>query len=152
MYEQKYKSDYEIILGDYSLPILPENLKEILQIDNKKYDTFGAGERVLPGTEKLHTWTISSYFPADGDIRPDEYKDYYMGLVHREYVKNKTTEPILPLEFTVIRYYEDGKAVAPIVVNVLFESIEWEARKGEPGDIYYTFKLIEYKDFGTDVK
>lgn len=38
-----------------------------------------------------------------------------------------------------------------ISAKVLFESIEWEDRKGEPGDIYYTFKLIEYKDFGTDV-
>ena len=34
---------YEIWLGKMKLPILPENLKEILQMDNKKYDTFGGG-------------------------------------------------------------------------------------------------------------
>ena len=55
-----------------------------------------------------------------------------------------------PVNLDVIRYGEDGTDMIPISVWVLFESMEWEDRKSEPGDIYYTFKLIEYKDFGTD--
>ncbi len=135
---------YEITIGDMSLPILPEDLKEVFQLDNKKYDTFGAGERVLPGMEKLHTWTISSFFPADGEIPPSEYRRYYTSLVHKE--DGSLPEPV---DLAVIRYGEDGTDMIPVNAQVLFESIEWEDRKGEPGDIYYTFKLIEYKDFGT---
>ena len=135
---------YEIRLGEMKLPILPENLKETFQLDNKKYDTFGAGERILPGNEKLHLWTISSYFPADGDIAPSEYRKYYTGLVHKE----DGTLP-KPVDLFVIRMDEEGFDMIPVDARVLFESIEWEDRKGEPGDTYYTFKLIEYKDFGT---
>lgn len=133
---------YQIILGEMSLPILPENLKEIVQIDNKKYDTFGAGERALPGKEKLRTWTISSYFPADGKISPSEYRKYYTSLVHKE--DGSLPEPV---DLSVIRFGEDGTDIIPVSAEVLFEQIEWEDRKGEPGDIYYTFKLLEYKKF-----
>lgn len=144
MYVAKDKKEYEMTLGEMKLPILPENLKEICQMDNKKYDTFGAGERVLPGKEKLHTWTVSSYFPADGAIEPSRYREYYTSLVQRE--DNKLPEPI---DFFIVRYNENGSDMLPINTPVLFESMEWEDRKGEPGDIYYTFKLIEYKEFKT---
>lgn len=137
---------YEIMLGDMSLPILPEDLKEIFQLDNKKYDTFGVGERVLPGLEKLHTWTISSYFPADGTISPSEYRRYYTSLVHKE--DGSLPKPVY---LSVIRYGEDGTDMIPVDARVLFESMEWEDRKSEPGDIYYTFKLIEYKPFSSKV-
>ena len=137
---------YEVVLGEMGLPILPEDLKEVFQLDNKKYDTFGAGERVLPGMEKLHTWTISSYFPADGKIPPSEYRRYYTGLVHKE--DGSLPKPV---DLSVIRYGEDGTDMLPVCASVLFESIEWEDRKSEPGDIYYTFKLIEYKPFSTKV-
>lgn len=135
---------YEVTLGDMSLPILPEDLKEVFQLDNKKYDTFGAGERILPGMEKLHTWTINSYFPADGKIAPSEYRRYYTSLVHKE--DGSLPEPV---NLSVIRYGEDGTDMIPVNAEVLFESVEWGDRKSEPGDIYYTFKLIEYKAFGT---
>ena len=137
---------YEIVLGEMSLPILPEDLKEVFQLDNKRYDTFGVGERVLPGMEKLHTWTISSYFPADGVISPSEYRQYYTSLVHK-----KDGSLPKPVDLSVIRYGEDGTDMIPVDASILFESIEWEDRKSEPGDIYYTFKLIEYKPFGTKV-
>lgn len=140
---------YEIWLGKMKLPILPENLKEILQMDNKKYDTFGGGERILPGMEKLRTWTISSYFPANGETAPSEYRKYYTSLVHRENKKDRTMLPIEPVDFDVIRFGEDGTDMIPVSADVLFESIEWEDRKSEPGDIYYTFKLVEYRKFGT---
>ena len=135
---------YEIRLGTMNLPILPEDLKEVFQLDNKKYDTFGAGERVLPGLEKLHTWTISSYFPADGAIPPSDYRSYYTSLVRKE--DGSLPEPV---DLAIVRQNEDETDMLPVNAEVLFESIEWEDRKGEPGDIYYTFKLIEYKPFGT---
>lgn len=133
---------YDIILGEMNLPVLPENLKESFQMDNEKYDIVGMGERVKTGREKLHTWTISSYFPADGDIAPSKYREYYTGLIHKE--DGSLPKPI---DFDVVRLNEDGSDMIPINVMVIFESIEWEDRKGEPGDLYYTFKLLEYKPF-----
>lgn len=139
---------YTIGLGRMDLPILPETLKEMIQMDNKKYDTFGVGERVLPGKAKLHTWTISSYFPSDGKEKPSTYHEYYMGLINRNYDMGDN-RPIEPITFRVARTLKDGSIVFNINTKVLIESIEWEDRKGEPGDLYYTIKLIEYKPFGT---
>ena len=99
--------------------------------------------------EKLRTWTISSYFPANGETAPSEYRKYYTSLVHRENKKDRTMLPIEPVDFDVIRFGEDGTDMIPVSADVLFESIEWEDRKSEPGDIYYTFKLVEYRKFGT---
>lgn len=145
--EMNWKELYRMYLGEIRLPILPENFKEMIQIDNKKYDTFGKGERALPGKEKLHTWIVSSYFPCDGEIPPAEYKRAIEGLIRRDYGKNP--EPIKPINFILARELEDGTIIFGIDSYALIESIEWEDRKGEPGDLYYTIKLIEYKDFKT---
>lgn len=142
-----FKDLYRMYLGELSLPVLPENFKEMVQIDNKKYDTFGSGERVLPGKDKLHTWTLSSYFPRDSEIPPKMYKETIDGFVLRDYKKNPA--PIEPIRFSLSRELEDGSVIFSFNKRVLIESIEWEDRKGEPGDLYYTIKLIEYKDFGT---
>lgn len=142
-----WKELYHMQINEIKLPILPENFKEMIQVDNKKYETFGKGERVLPGKEKLHTWTISSYFPRNGEIPPAEYKSAIESLIQRDYGKN--SEPIKPVNFILARELEDGTIIFGIDSSALIESIEWEDRKGEPGDLYYTIKLIEYKKFGT---
>lgn len=142
---------YQVNLGEKILPILPENLKESVQIDNKKYDTFG-GEMSLPGKAKLHYWTISSYIPFDSELSPTEFKNYIDGLVLRNYGEENTT-PIEPIIFAVARVLEKEDGIEEIIFNtnkkVLIDSVEWEDRKGEPGDLYYTIKLVEYRKFGT---
>lgn len=142
-----WKELYHMQINEIKLPILPENFKEMILMDNKKYDTFGKGERVLPGKEKLHTWAISSYFPRDGETPPTEYKRAIEKLIQRNDGKNP--EPIKPIKFILARELEDGTIIFGIDSPALIESIEWEDRKGEPGDLYYTIKLIEYKKFGT---
>ena len=71
-----------------------------------------------------------------------------MGLINRNYDMGDN-RPIEPITFRVARTLKDGSIVFNINTKVLIESIEWEDRKGEPGDLYYTIKLIEYKPFGT---
>lgn len=144
-----FKELYHMELNGIEIPILPENPKEMIQMDNKKYDTFGKGERVLPGKEKLHTWAISSYFPRDGKVSPTRYKEDIEKIIGR--TDEKEPQPIRPVRFALARELEDGTIIFSINTKVLIESIEWEDRKGEPGDLYYTIKLIEYKEFGTDV-
>ena len=147
---EERKELYSMYLDKLRLPILPENFKEMIQMDNKKYDTFGKGERVLPGKEKLHTWTISSYFPRDGEQSPTWYKEAIEKLIGR--TNGKETRPTESAKFVLARELEDGTIIFGINSYVLIESIEWEDRKGEPGDLYYTIKLIEYKEFGTDAQ
>ena len=144
------KELYHMRINTLIIPILPETLKEMVQMDNKKYDTFGAGEMILPGKAKLHTWTISSYFPRDGEMSPSEYKKAIDGLVLREY-ENGDTKPVEPVKFVLGRELENGTMIFEINTYAVIDSIEWEDRKGEPGDLYYTIKLTEYKRFGTDV-
>lgn len=130
--------EYTMQLGEKMLQILPENLKEVLSGDNKKYDTL-KGERVVAGDIKLHTWTMSSYFPADGKISPKDYKDYY-----EKVMKDKKE-----IAFNILRWLVDGTGTFKTMASVIFDSIEWEDRVGEPGDLYFTFKLVEFKKFGS---
>lgn len=141
---------YKIKLGEKYLPILPENLKESIQMNNSRYDTFGVGERVLPGKQKLRSWSISSYFPFDFEESPTSFRAYYTGLIHREYEKGDHA-PIKPISFCVTRELAQGQIIFDTNAQVLIESIEWEDRQGEPGDLYYTISLVEYKNFGTKV-
>lgn len=140
------KNKYRMSLGGLEIPILPENFKESVQIDHKKYDTFGVGERILPGKLKLRTWSISSYFPADGEKSPKEWKNLIDGWVNLDQ-KGQST----PVGFILAREEKGGKIIFGIHTDVLIESIEWEDRNGEPGDLYYTIKLVEYKEWNTKV-
>ena len=142
---------YQISLGGKKLPILPENLKETVQVDNEKFDIIGSGEMTLPGKAKLHTWTISSYIPFDNEMSPTEFKSFIDKLILRDYGKGDAA-PIEPITFYIARILKkEGSEEEEIIFKtnkkVLIESVEWEDRKGEPGDLYYTIKLIEYKPF-----
>lgn len=140
------KDKYYMSLGGLDIPILPENFKESVQIDNKKYDTFGVGERILPGKLKLRTWSVSSYFPADGVIPPKECKNFIDDCILLQQKGNEK-----PLKFVLAREKINGEIIFGLHTEVLIDNIEWEDRNGEPGDLYYTIKLVEYKEWDTKV-
>lgn len=139
---------YLMRLGKYQLPILPENMKEHIQMDNKAYNILGLGERVDPGPIKLRTWTLSSYFPADGKESPATLRAYYNDLIGASDRNSKNTKMLEPITFTVQRKLDENTISIAQQSRVIIESIEWEDRAGEPGDLYYTIKLKEWKPFG----
>ena len=133
---------YEMYLDGKKLPVLPENQKEKCSRDNKKYDVLNLGEVVRPGKRKLRQWSISSVFYGDEEYSPDAYRQHLEQLLEKE----------VPVEFIYHRYQEDGAiAFQTKNVDVVVERLEFEDREGEPGTLYFTVKLLEYRPFGAVV-
>lgn len=132
---------YEIYIGSLKLPLLPENLKEDIKRDNKHYTILATGEVIKPGRVKLRTWSIKSTFYHE-DIDVTKARDYLTSLVNSEKLSIK------PVRFIVNRYKDDGTLTFDTNCLVLIDSISFEDKAGEVGDLNYELKLIEYKEFG----
>lgn len=132
---------YEIYIGSLKLPLLPENLKEDIKRENKHYTILATGEVIKPGRVKLRTWSIKSTFYHE-DIDVTKARDYLTSLVNSEKLSIK------PVRFIVNRYKDDGTLTFDTNRLVLIDSISFEDKAGEVGDLNYELKLIEYKEFG----
>lgn len=132
---------YEIYIGSLKLPLLPENLKEDIKRENKHYTILATGEVIKPGRVKLRTWSIKSTFYHE-DIDVTKARDYLTSLVNSEKLSIK------PVRFIVNRYKDDGTLTFDTNCLVLIDSISFEDKAGEVGDLNYELKLIEYKEFG----
>lgn len=132
---------YEIYLGELKLPLLPENLKESRQKNNKKYDILALGQVIKPGRAQLRTWNIKSTFYHE-DIDVTKARDYLNSLLD---VDKKGVKPI---RFIVNRYNQDGSLTFDTNTLVLIDNLDFEDKAGEVGDLNYEIKLSEYKDFG----
>jgi len=132
---------YEIYIGNLKLPLLPEALKEDIKRDNKHYTILALGEVIKPGRAKLKTWTIKSTFYHE-DIDVTKARDYLTSLVNSEKLSIK------PVRFIVNRYKDDGTLTFDTNCLVLIDSISFEDKAGEVGDLNYEIKLVEYKEFG----
>lgn len=129
---------YEIYLGELKLPFLPENLKESIKRDNKKYNILCLGEIVKPGRRNLRTWDLKSIFFHE-DIDVTRARDYINSLIDEKGIK--------PVRFIVNRYNDDKSITFDTNTLVLIDAIEWEDKAGEVGDLNFNIKLIEYRAF-----
>lgn len=132
---------YEIYIGNLKLPLLPENLKEEIKKDNKKYNILAIGEVVKAGRVKLKTWSIKSTFFHE-DIDVTKARDYLTSLVSSDKLGVK------PVRFIVNRYKDDGSLTFDTNCLVLIDSLSFEDKAGEVGDLNYEIKLTEFKEFG----
>lgn len=133
---------YELFLAGTKLPVLPENLKEQRSRDNKKYHVLNLGDVIAPGKAGLKQWTISSVFYGDEAYSPQSYRDHL----------NQLLESDAPFELILNRFNEDGSlAFQSENLSVLMESLAFEDKEGEPGTLYFTVKLVEYRPFGAVV-
>ena len=132
---------YEIYIGNLKLPLLPEALKEDIKRDNKHYTILATGEVIKAGRAKLKTWTIKSTFYHE-EIDVTKARDYLTSLVNSEKLSIK------PVRFIVNRYKDDGTLTFDTNCLVLIDSISFEDKAGEVGDLNYELKLVEYKEFG----
>lgn len=135
---------YEIYLGDLKLPLLPENLKENINRDNKKHNILALGEVVEAGYAKLRTWQVKSDFWHE-DIDVTYARDYILSLIYSD---DKITKPI---RFIVNRYNDDGSLTFDTNCLVLIDSITFEDKEADVGNLSYTINLIEYREYGSRI-
>lgn len=136
-------SNYSIVLTFQSgetlqLPVLPEKLKVSSPGKNKTATVLGLGEVLLLRLKGLRSVSWDCFFPshndpyATGGITPpaDAVRAIQSARDSRE-----------PIQFTLVGSDLD------INIQMGVDDFSYDERFGEVGDIYYSIKLSEWKDY-----
>lgn len=117
------------------LPVLPDQLEIKTGLTNTTFEVINLGEIGIIGNRKLHTVSITSFFPK-------YYASYcqYSGIPEPYEAVGK------------IEKWRDSKkpirlAITGTPVNMpcMIEEFSYREKGGQPGDVYYDLSLKEYR-------
>lgn len=120
------------------IPVLPSKLKVTSAGDNDTDTVLGLGEVLILRQKRLRTVSWDSFFPAHsapyapGVITPP------LELIRAIQTARDALQPV--------RLLITGTDL-DINVRMGIESFDYEERSGELGDLYYSIKLSEWKDY-----
>lgn len=123
---------------EIAIPVLPSKLKVTSPGDNETDTVLGLGEILILRQKRLRTISWDSFFPAHsapyapGAITPP------LELVR---AIQAARDALKPVRLLIIGTDLD------INVRMGIESFDYEERSGELGDLYYSIKLSEWKDY-----
>ncbi|MFT4413185.1 LysM peptidoglycan-binding domain-containing protein [Fredinandcohnia humi] len=118
------------------LPVNPPSISVTASHGYEDIDVTKLGEYTVIGDEKLKEFSFSSFFPRDYNAGYCEYAD-----IPKPWEAVKTIERWLktrrPIRLTITG--------TPINYAVTIRDFSYEEKGGNPGDIYFTVSLKEYK-------
>lgn len=125
------------------IPVNPEEISIKYPSDNKDYDVIGIGQVVVPRKPALKEISWESFFPAstsdpyvDADAYdPEEYVDWFENAMK----KNQKVRLIITRD----RLYDTN-------IRCIVSDFETTDKGGEPGDMYYSVTLWEYRDYSPE--
>lgn len=122
------------------IPVNPEQIEIKRPGNNKEYDVLGLGQIVVPRKPKLMTVSWESFFPADSG---DPYT-YSSAKSPQTYVKRieqaMKSKQVGRLIITRSELYDTN-------MRCIIADFETTDKGGEPGEIYYSIELQEYKSY-----
>lgn len=152
---KKNSMDYDLI----ELPVNPQEITITYPANPTNYDVEGVGEVIIPRIPKLANVTFDSFFPreavyitgANGEswYSPEWYVNFFRNLqLSRE-----------PFELTIVRgtdnIIDSSGSFEAVTVQQYFDTVLDKAvlldisitdKGGEPGDVYYSMTISEYRD------
>lgn len=133
MYKMKLTQELEMETLDLEFPDLPEEIEIKFSNDNKKYNVLALGDVIIAGDKGLKGFNIKSLFPAE------DAKTYINNIVTM--INNKK-----PMRFILSRSdtYED------LNIPVVIDEFSYKGEGGE-GDVSFTLKFTEFRDFTAKV-
>lgn len=124
-------------------PTNPEKIEKTSTLANEKYAVFGVGQIAVPTYLQLAEYSMQDvefphtslhYVETSGSFKgPDYYEDLF----------NTWRENKYP-----VRFIARNGITKDINTLVLIEDCNPSEIAGEEGDKYFSFKLLEYRDFG----
>lgn len=141
---------YHFYMGSVLLPIAPEKFTLKIKNQNKTITLINEGEVNILKDAGLTELEFDALIPAvkysfakydDGFKRPSYFTDHFEEL--------KTSKK--PFEFKVVRQMPDGKLLFDTNMTVSLESYTTTENVNEGFDLKVSFKLKQYKHFGTKV-
>ena len=124
--------------AEISIPVLPSKLKVTSSGANETATVLELGEVLLLRKKKLRTVAWDGFFPA----RDAPYVTGRLAApLDAVQAIQAARDTLKPLRFLITGTDLD------INVQMGVEEFGYEERGGEPGDIYYSIKLSEWKDY-----
>lgn len=122
------------------IPVNPEELSVKYSTDNKEYDVIGVGQIVVQRKPSLKEVSWEGFFPASksdpyvnqGADSPEDYADEILSAM-------KARQKIR-LIITRDKLFDTN-------MRCIVSEFETTDKGGEPGDLYYSITLQEYKDY-----
>lgn len=122
------------------IPVNPEEITIKYPSDNKDYDVIGVGQVVIPRKPGLKEISWEGFFPANTSepyvdaaaYDPEEYVDWF----ERAMKKQQKVRLII----TRSKLYNTN-------IRCIVSEFETTDKGGEPGDMYYSLTLREYRDY-----
>lgn len=121
------------------IPVLPEKLEVSSPGKNKAETVLGLGEVLLLRERGLRTVSWESFFPAGDGPYVTGRRRVPLQLV-RDIQNARDTKK--PIRFLLLGTDLD------VNTQMGVESFDYQERGGEPGDIYYSIKLSEWREYG----
>ena len=129
------------------MPINPETFKTTANGNLDNQNIVGIGDIIRPKAPQLRTFTWSGLFMADYFDPLNSAILIYPPQFYVKWIEGvmKKQKPIKFMNNTISMAMS---FIKPSNYKVLIEKFEYEERGGEPGDIYYTISLKEYREYG----
>lgn len=129
------------------MPINPQAFKTSTGMNFYEGNVIGKGDVIKAKGQQLRKWSWESVFMAD---ITDPLNLKGITLIPAAYVAaieglQKTN---LPFNFIYTSLSFAASSLLQMNIKALIESFEYEERGGEPGDIYYSITLREYRKYG----
>ena len=122
------------------IPVLPSKLKVTSAGDNDTDTVLGLGEVLILRQKRLRTVSWDSFFPAHSAPYAPRTITPPLELVRAIQAARDALQPV--------RLLITGTDL-DINIRMGIESFDYEERSGELGDLYYSIKLSEWKDYST---
>ena len=120
------------------IPVLPSKLKVTSAGDNDTDTVLGLGEVLILRQKRLRTVSWDSFFPAHSAPYAPRTITPPLELVRAIQAARDALQPV--------RLLITGTDL-DINIRMGIESFDYEERSGELGDLYYSIKLSEWKDY-----
>lgn len=122
------------------LPIVPDGLTWGNGMNNQTFETIQHGEIIVPGTRKLISFTIDSFFPrSDGKETYYKFANSYYTGEGLAYQFNEWKEKSVPLRCVITS--KAGRTL----LNILVLIDNFERGMDRVSDIPYKLEVTEYR-------
>lgn len=122
------------------IPVNPQEIEIQHPTDHKTYDILGMGEIVVPRKPSLKMVSWESFFPAD---------------LNKSYVNRGAKKPVFYVrcferalrEKQILRLIISRSGSFDTNMRCIVSDFKIKDKGGEPGDIYYSLELQEYRSY-----
>lgn len=133
-----------IVFGSKMLiPVNPEEIEISRPTDHDEYDVLGIGQIVVPKRPSLKEISWSSFFPSGNDPYINtgtKSPKYYVDRLERAMKQRQKGRVII-----------SRSGLFDTNMRCVIEEFTTTDKGGEPDDIYYDLKLVEYRDYAPQV-